>query len=67
MTQTHFQSDAKLAVAVYIDPPIALALEKSKMLRVVKALYGLTDAPDYWHSTFSNVLTINTSMPRVMQ
>lgn len=35
-------------LAIYIDPPVELAIYQSKRLGVVKPLYGLAYAGEYW-------------------
>lgn len=62
VTQVYLQSDTELVRDFYIEPPAALGLDNRKLLRVVKALYGLTDTCDYWHHTLRSVFVDKLGM-----
>lgn len=44
LTQMYLQRERKLAPELYIEPPLDLVLGFAKVLRVVRARYGLRDA-----------------------
>lgn len=56
MTQAELKSDTELARKVYIEPHQGARFGEGKLLCVLKALYGLTDASDYWHRTLRRFL-----------
>lgn len=48
------QSDSLLTLDVYAKPKGGIKLINTELLKLLKALYGLTDSGDYWHYTMAN-------------
>jgi hypothetical protein len=47
------QSDSTISRRVYMFPPPEMGLPPESLLRVVRPLYGLPEAPLHWYSTYS--------------
>lgn len=45
-----------LTRAVYVRPPREIANPDPHLLRLRKALYGMSDSGKYWHQTLARVL-----------
>ncbi|KAI0995299.1 hypothetical protein K3495_g12883 [Podosphaera aphanis] len=61
ITQAYVQSNTELNRNFYIWPPIELA-EKGTILKVVKPLYGVPEAGNYWYKTYHQHHTKNLLM-----
>lgn len=68
ITRAYQQSNGKLSREVYIRPTkrnrAHFGLQENELLLLLKTLYGLADAGDYWHATFSEHLTEDLQMKR---
>ena len=62
VTQAYLQSADKLMREVYIRPTKEFRLNENQLLRLLKPLYGLTDAGDYWDVTMTNHLKKDLNM-----
>lgn len=51
VSQAYLQAGDKLNSNVYINTPMELQMGTYKLLKLVKPLYGLTNAGSYWHRT----------------
>lgn len=58
----YLQSGTERARDVYLDTLAKLDIGPHRFLRVVQALYGITDAGDYWGINLRNLLTKDTGM-----
>jgi Reverse transcriptase (RNA-dependent DNA polymerase) len=56
VSQAFLQSTEKMGRGVFIRPPAELGFSSDIVLELVKPLYGLPDAGDLWHATFSNCI-----------
>lgn len=56
VTQAYLQSTVDLSRPVYICPSRELAEPDVYLLRLCKALYGLSDSGDYWNETLPRTL-----------
>lgn len=52
MTQSYLQWAERLLRKVYIRGKLEFQLEGDELLKILRPLYGLADAGDYWHATF---------------
>lgn len=52
MTQAYLQGAVRILRKNYIRGKPELRLEGNELLEVLRPLYGLADAGDYWHATF---------------
>jgi hypothetical protein len=55
--QAYLQSAENLLRDVYLNPPAVLNLSSGTMLKLLRRLYGLCDAGDYWARTILDHLT----------
>lgn len=62
VAQAYLQSATSLMRKVYIKPSKEFQLNADELLKLLKPLYGLTDAGDYWHNTFGKHLQQDLSM-----
>ena len=62
VTQAYLQSADQLMRDVYIRPAKEFRLNENQLLRLLKPLYGLTDAGDYWDATMTNHLKNDLGM-----
>lgn len=58
----YLQSAQKLKIEVFIRPPKEFQLDYGELLELLKPLYGLTDAGDYWNDNFSRHLKGDMTM-----
>lgn len=56
VTQAYLQSDGELLRDIFIKPPNKFGLEPEQYLNLLKPLYGLSDAGDYWGKTLTEHL-----------
>jgi hypothetical protein len=54
VTQAFVQSSGTLLRDVYIEPPKEFQLHPGLLLKLLKPLYGLSDAGDYWSRTMKH-------------
>lgn len=52
MTQAYLQGAERILRKVYIRGKPEFQLEYDELLEILRPLYGLADAGDYWHATF---------------
>jgi len=52
VTKAFVNSKTPLRRPVYLRPPADMKLEKGKVLKVVKPLYGMPEAPIHWFKTY---------------
>jgi len=50
--QAYVQSNTYLSRDIFIRPPLELNLQLGIILRVVKPLYGVPEAGNYWFKTY---------------
>lgn len=62
VAQAYLQSAHALMRKVYVRPTKEFQLNSNELLELLKPLYGLTDAGDYWHVTFAKHLQHDLSM-----
>lgn len=66
VTQAYLQSDEELGREVYLRPRkhdlSFFGISEGQVLRLVRALYGITDAGDYWNSTMDNHIKTDLGM-----
>jgi hypothetical protein len=56
--QTYLQAATPLLRDLYVKPPQeSIHLRQNELLKLLKPLYGLSDAGDYWSQTLSSFLT----------
>lgn len=60
--QAFLQSDRSLTRSVYLRPPLDFHLNPGKLMRILKQLYGLSDAGDYWYATLRKLLQTELDM-----
>jgi Reverse transcriptase (RNA-dependent DNA polymerase) len=60
--QAHLQSAENLLRDVYLKPPAVLNLSSDTMLKLLRPLYGLCDAGDYWARTILDHLTKDVNL-----
>lgn len=56
VTQAYLYIGTSVAREVYIEPPVELGFRTDEILRVVKALYGLSDVRNYWQRRLRDML-----------
>lgn len=56
VTQAYLQAEDNLRRLVYVKPTKQFGLQDGQLLQLLKPLYGLSDAGDYWDATMSNHL-----------
>ena len=54
VSQAYLQSSQNLQREIYIRPPKQFKLSKEELLRLIKPLYGITEAGDYWDATMTD-------------
>lgn len=62
VTQAYLQSAGTLLRDVYVKPPKEFHLAPNQLLNLLKPLYGLTDAGDYWDATITHHLKNDLEM-----
>lgn len=62
VTQAFLQSADELMCDVYIQPSKEFELNENQVLKLLKPLYGLADAGDYWGKTMSSHLRNDLEM-----
>jgi Reverse transcriptase (RNA-dependent DNA polymerase) len=60
--QAYLQSAENLLRDVYLKPPAVLNLSSDTMLKLLRPLYGLCDAGDYWARTILDHLTKDVTL-----
>ena len=60
--QAFLQSKQPLAREVYIRPTPEFLLTREKLLKLLKPLYGLPDAGDYWDDTYTDFMKTDQQM-----
>lgn len=64
VTQAYLQSASNLMRDIYVKPSKEFCLDQKYMLKLLKPLYGLSDAGDYWDSTITQHLQQDLQMSR---
>eukprot|EP00168_Porphyra_purpurea_P009868 TRINITY_DN2422_c0_g1_i11.p2 TRINITY_DN2422_c0_g1~~TRINITY_DN2422_c0_g1_i11.p2 ORF type:complete len:307 (-),score=86.12 TRINITY_DN2422_c0_g1_i11:1032-1952(-) len=66
ITQAYLQSEEKFTRRIYLRPRPAdrhlFGLEEGELLLILRPLYGVCDAGDYWHATLSKHIEEDLSM-----
>lgn len=62
VTQAYLQSADKLMRDIYVKPAKEFRLSEGQLLKLLKPLYGLTDAGDYWDVTMTRHLKEDLEM-----
>ena len=62
VSQAYLQSSEKLMRKVYLRPPKELNLSSDELIEIIKPLYGLPDAGDYWDRTMADHLRRDLNM-----
>jgi len=64
VTQAFLQSESEMTRDVYLRPPKEFNLPNDKLLHLLKSLYGITDAIDYWGTTLDKHVINDLHMTR---
>lgn len=67
VSQAYLQSVVKVLRDVYLHPTKESHLPPGTLLKLLRPLYGLPDAGDYWHSTFSHHMTKDLGMQQAFR
>jgi len=54
VTKAFVMSRTPLRRPVYLKPPSEMQVEKSKVLKVIRPLYGMPESPIHWFKTYSD-------------
>lgn len=61
-TQAYLESEENLQRKIFVKPWKEFGLKDEKMLKLLKALYGLSKSEDYWKKTFHKLLRNDLGM-----
>lgn len=62
MSQAYFQGAEQILRKFYIAGKSEFELEDDELLEIMRPIYGLADAGDYWHATFHRHLKEDLGM-----
>ncbi|KAI0995530.1 hypothetical protein K3495_g12649, partial [Podosphaera aphanis] len=52
ISQAYVQATTPIYRKIYVRPPLELGLEKNKVLKIEKPLYGLAESGNHWYITY---------------